>query len=258
MGVPMSSASVDAIVKVGGSLITRKSEPMSADVEAMSEVSRALSRAGRLVVVHGGGSFGHSVALSRGLSSSGASRDAEGASATRLAMHELSTLFLRELSAAGLRPFLIHASRPDSAEFWDGAASLVRDLLGLGVTPVTHGDVGVTRGGFRIVGGDEICLRLAERLRPPRVVFLMDVPGVLRDPRDPSSYVEELDPDGARAMAAGLSGADATGGISAKLSFAASIADLGVDVYLVSGRSTPDVLKATAGGRPRGTMVRDR
>ncbi|MGC8969100.1 MAG: isopentenyl phosphate kinase [Conexivisphaera sp.] len=245
------------IVKVGGSLITRKSEPMSPDREAMSSVARSLSRVPRLVLVHGGGSFGHHVALARGLSSASSSGDASAASATRLAMHELSLMFMRELSAAGLRPFLFHASRPDSPEFWDSAASLARDLLELGATPLTHGDVGISAaGGFRVVGGDEISLRLAERLGPRRVVFLMDVPGVLRDPRDPSSVIEELDPGSARSLASRLSGSDATGGIAAKLSFAASIAELGTEVYLVSGRSAPDVLKAAAGGRPRGTLVR--
>ena len=245
-------------MKVGGSLITRKSEPMSADLEAMATVARALSSARNMVLVHGGGSFGHPVALSMGLSSRSASRDAEAAAATRLAMHELSLLFMRELVSAGMRPFLFHSSVPDSPEFWDEAASLVRRLLDLGATPVTHGDVGLTQGGFRVVGGDEICLRLAERLRPERVVFLMDVPGVLKDMGDASSVIPELEPEAARELADRLGGSDATGGISAKLRFAASIAELGIDVYLVSGRSPPDILKATGGGRPRGTLVRGR
>ncbi|MDP7981982.1 MAG: isopentenyl phosphate kinase [Conexivisphaerales archaeon] len=245
-------------MKVGGSLITRKSEPMTADVSAMATVARALSSARNLILVHGGGSFGHSVAMSRGMSSGSVSRDAASAAATRLAMHELSLLFIRELTSAGLHPFLFHSSLPDSPEFWDRSASLVRGLLEMGATPLTHGDVGLTSGGFRIVGGDEICLRLAERLRPSRVVFLMDVPGILSDVRDPYSLIPELDPASARDLAGRLSGADATGGVAAKLSFAASIAELGVEVYLVSGRSPPDILKATAGGRPRGTLVRGR
>ncbi len=246
----------ELIVKVGGSLITRKSEPMRADVEAMSLVARALSGARGMILVHGGGSFGHPLAVAGGLSSRAISRDAAAASATRMAMHELSLIFMRELALAGLRPFLFHPSQPDSPAFWDWAASLSLSLLEAGATPVTHGDVGVTGGGFRVVGGDEICLRLAERLRPRRVVFLMDVPGVLRDPRDPSSVIEELDSESARELAGRLSGGDATGGISAKLSFAASIADLGIEVYILSGRSPEDILKATGGGRPRGTLVR--
>jgi len=246
------------IVKIGGSLITRKSEPMSVDLDAVRFISRLLASARGMVLVHGGGSFGHPVAMSRGLSSARPSGDAEGASATRLAMHELSLVILRELSAAGLRPFLIHSVDPDSPAFWDWASRVIRELLSAGATPVTHGDVGLSPGGFRVIGGDEICLRLAERLRPRRVVFLMDVPGVLADARDPSSLLEELDPESARSLAGRLSGADATGGISAKLRFAASIAELGIEVYLISGRSAPDVLKATTGDRPRGTLVRDR
>ena len=52
------------ILKVGGSVITDKGRPLAIDREAMEAVCGEISRAyvdgvRRIVVIHGGGSYGH-------------------------------------------------------------------------------------------------------------------------------------------------------------------------------------------------------
>jgi len=244
------------IVKLGGSLITVKDKPYTLNKAALKTACRALSSfGGDLVVVHGGGSYGHAAASKHGLSSSEIIEDSRGASETRLAMHELSLAVLKELFDSGLNPVLAQPLLELSGDPWPLLAAFAARAFAAGLTPVLHGDVALAPGGFRIVSGDEIVWRLSEHLRPERVVFLMDVPGVLRDPADKSSTICCLSPSQALEIAAAAGRVDVTGGLAAKLSYASEIARSGVDVYLVSGASETDVLKALRGEKTRGTVV---
>src|SRR3954453_10349589 len=48
------------LIKLGGSVITFKEKPLTANFEAINNILRALARPKMpIVVVHGGGSFGH-------------------------------------------------------------------------------------------------------------------------------------------------------------------------------------------------------
>ncbi|MFW6435247.1 MAG: acetylglutamate kinase, partial [Halovenus sp.] len=70
------------VLKLGGSVITDKDRPETADRDALETAAAAIGEFlggdERLVVVHGGGSFGHPHAARIGVSSTDGSRDVAG------------------------------------------------------------------------------------------------------------------------------------------------------------------------------------
>ena len=95
------------VVKLGGSVVTDKASPFTYRGNAVISLSKEMAASQlRLVVVHGGGSFGHPVAKQYGLSSRASSVwSAEGVSRTRAAMFRLNKLVCSSMSEAGLSPY---------------------------------------------------------------------------------------------------------------------------------------------------------
>jgi isopentenyl phosphate kinase len=237
------------IVKLGGSLITFKDRPITVNLTALRKAIKAMAKAGKkYFIVHGGGSFGHYQAARYGLSSSKAKKEPYGVSETRNAMMELNSWVRHIMLSEGFRPFTI----PPQHVF--GEWKLIRKLIKLGVHPVSYGDV-VLEDGFRIVSGDEIVEEAARRLRPDRVVFVMDVPGILKNVRDQTSTIpfpSKKDEDTLSVMAS----YDVTGGLLSKLNAAFRMAERGTDVCFVSGYMTDEFIKAILGLKFRGSLVR--
>jgi isopentenyl phosphate kinase len=171
------------LVKLGGSVITDKSTPFSYRDAVVRALGREISSSGLpIVLVHGGGYFGHPVAGKYGLTSRKSSLSSEGVSETRRAMFDLDEKVCSSLSSAGVRPYafspvtlLLEEGRRNPSS----ASSFIRDLLRGGMTPVTFGDVVQDAGGFRIISGDTICAELATMLRAELCVMAMDVDGLL-------------------------------------------------------------------------------
>lgn len=209
-----------------------------------------------LAFVHGGGSFGHTMALRYGLTSSKYQKSSAGVSETRLAMHNLSYLVYIQLSKAGFKPYLLHANSMLGA---DGSpvAGYDRRLSALvksGLTPLTHGDVMLFDRGYKIVSGDKLAQLFCKALMPARMVYVFDQPGILKRAGDPSSLIERLTIGQAKKMV--LEGArDATGGIAAKLKVACEVASMGIDTCFVSGFNRDGLIRAVSGERFEGTLL---
>jgi isopentenyl phosphate kinase len=179
---PLSPAPV-RLVKLGGSVITDKSTPFSYRDDVVRALGREMSSSGLpIVLVHGGGSFGHPVAGRYGLTSRKSSLSSEGVSETRRAMFDLDEKVCSSLSSARVRPYvfspvtlLLEEGRRNPSS----ASSFIGDLLRGGMTPVTFGDVVQDDDGFRIISGDTICAELATMLRAELCVMAMDVDGLL-------------------------------------------------------------------------------
>ena len=242
-----------ALVKLGGSLITDKTEPFSFRAEAVLALGQEIaSSRQQVVVVHGGGSFGHPLAKQYRLTSRTYSRGGRGVSETRDAMYELDQLVSRALRTAGVEtypfaPFdLLTKSGLGSARAW------LTKLLRSGLSPLTFGDVSSYPSGFKILSGDTIMYELAKILRPARCVFAMDVDGVYRGlGGDPLARVT-----GSQLTALKVRpGDDATGGIRLKLNIAAKIASMGTSVGFVSGFRRAEFARAITGRDFYGTVI---
>ena len=208
------------VLKLGGSVITEKDEPETIDDERLRAVAASVAGAetGGLVLVHGGGSFGHHHASAHGVSTTAGTRDAVAVREIHDAMKRLNDAVLDALSGRGVPAVPVHpfsAARRDV----DGALDLptrgVGTMLAEGFVPVLHGDVVAHTGeGATIVSGDELVVSLADGLGADRVGLCSTVPGVLDAgeviPRI-GSYDEVADVLGESAST------DVTGGMAAKV-----------------------------------------
>lgn len=247
-----------AIVKLGGSVITQKNEWFKANLATIDRLANELSDfKGEVVVVHGGGSYGHPVVLKYGVGLS-SEREKYGSVKAKLAMRKLNVIVSVALLKHGLLPY----SLPPDCVFEVSNKSVVKvnrkkiaELLELGVTPVLHGDVVPDESlGFTVLSGDDIACRLAKVLRARKLIFCMDVDGLFTDDprRNPlAKLITEISFDELEEIAKKMSpGRDATSGIYGKLTSILRLKGVrGLKVYLING-NRPGLLKTALVGEP--------
>ena len=256
------------IVKLGGSVITDKKRPLTARPRAIASMAGALAAAKEtLIVVHGGGSFGHYWSVRHDMHTRPARHDPAAVAAVKNSMVDLDAVVLRAMAKRGIGPYAIppHALvRPGGA----GAASApaVQEagrIAESGLVPVTYGDALWRRGGMSyIMSGDRLVSMLSLALRPRLAVFATDVDGLYGD-MDSRELVPRVGAGQAAGIAAGLAAGrpprgrgapapDVTGGIRRKVLEAARMAGAGIDVAIVNGNRPGRILEAAAAaGRGR-------
>jgi isopentenyl phosphate kinase len=239
------------VVKLGGSVITDKRVAFSYRDLAVRGLGKAMASSRLpIVVVHGGGAFGHTEARKYGLSSSRSSRSTKGVSETRAAMFRLDAKVCSSLSASGMHPYPFSPFTLVDREGEDGHSFIERLLLG-GATPVTFGDVVHDGRGFTILSGDTICVELAQMLGAATCVMAIDVDGILDD----RGAVIKVLGEGSDPRISPLR-ADSTGGIAFKLREAMRMASSGTEVRLVSGLRPAEFSKALKDVEFHGTKVK--
>lgn len=188
------------IIKLGGSVITDKSIPFRArkgDIDRLArEIAGILPEIDyRLIIVHGGGSYGHPVAakykIKEGICEGDFSpflRQRLGFAQTKKAMIELNSIivdsFLRaDVPVVPIPPSAISITKNERISSFDTAA-LYRALKG-GFIPLLHGDpVFDEEKGFTILSGDQIVSYLARIMGVERVLIGTDVDGLYtEDPK---------------------------------------------------------------------------
>lgn len=210
------------ILKLGGSVITDKDTPETIDRDALEHASATIAehRQGHtdLVLVHGGGSFGHYHATEHAVSRTSGTHDPEAVRAIHDAMKSLNEAVLAALTTEGVPALPVHPLST-GARTTDGEllfpTEQVKTMLEEGFVPVLHGDVIVhEREGATIVSGDELVRTLASDCSADRVGLCSAVPGVL----EAGEVIPEIDgfEDVAHALGASES-TDVTGGMAAKV-----------------------------------------
>jgi isopentenyl phosphate kinase len=212
------------VLKLGGSVITEKDRAETLDGAALDRATDAIADANKgtdreLVVVHGGGSFGHHHAERHGVDTASGTDDAAATVDVHGAMTTLNRFVLGRLQDRGVPAIPVH---PLSLAHRDAAGSLtlpaggIEALLGEGFVPVLHGDIVAHAGqGATVLSGDEIVAHLAGALGADRVGLCSTVPGVLDAD---GTVVDRIEAYDAVADALGDSAAtDVTGGMAGKV-----------------------------------------
>ncbi|XP_058772518.1 isopentenyl phosphate kinase-like [Vicia villosa] len=225
-----------------------------------------VSECSRFIVVHGAGSFGHFQASKSGVHKGNLDKPLVkgGFVATRISVTTLNLEIVRALAregipSVGMSPFSCgwitgerHISSAD--------LSPVARAIDSGFTPVLHGDAVLDEiQGCTILSGDVIISHLAAYSKPKYVVFLTDVYGVYdRPPSEPDAILLKeiavaedgswsvIKPKLQNSIELTVAAHDTTGGMKTKISEAAMIAKLGIDVYIVKA-ATSHSLKALNG-----------
>lgn len=249
-------------MKLGGSVITFKDKPLTANVDAIDGISRALTQLGiPVIIVHGGGSFGHYWSVKYDMHTKSANYDALGISVVHESMIALNQILVNSMIGVGLSPY----GMPPSA-FTAGHEPIVVKIKQIymmaksKVMPVTFGDVVHTEGTkYSILSGDVLMTILAKILQPLRIIFATNVDGIYKDMASKELVSEIKVADNRRSIEFfKLSGTDVTGGMQRKVTEAFKIASHGMDVMLINGLVPERIIEAAEGTLKVGTVVKGR
>ena len=213
------------VLKLGGSIVTDKDTPETLAQHAIAHAAVAIAGYvggdpdNDLVLVHGGGSFGHFHASEHGITPAEGSRDGAAVLAVHEAMQELNEAVVRALADEDVPALPVHplsaAHRSSDGElsFSPGTtAAMVEE----GFVPVLHGDVVVHEAeGATILSGDELVVELARELDADRVGLCSAVPGVLDEAGSVVPRIEAFE-DVSSILGASET-TDVTGGMAAKV-----------------------------------------
>ena len=259
------------ILKLGGSLITIKSKPKTTRRKVIRRIVREIKDAWdddlKLVLIHGGGSFGHYVAMEE-IKEHGC-LTLSSIPPVAWSMQELNNIIVSELLEQGLPAV---SFPPHSFCYWDTYSasfkchldSIVNSLEN-GHIPVTYGDIIYSDREKRpvIISGDDLAFIIARRVKPDLIAFCMDVPGVLESrPSGREIVVKKLKvtdiPRITEKLARPPAGVyDITNGIKGKLMRIKEYVEEGnkPTIVLLSGLVPRNITRILKGEKVHGTYV---
>jgi len=252
------------IVKLGGSAITNKAKNCTARLEVVhNAIAEIASYSGRLVLLHGGGSFAHPF-VSRDALRNGFKQESQliSVSEIELNLDQLTRiigvgLLLRHRPFVPLGPMSFMTLRGDQVGKWFPAP--ITAALQLGLIPLIHGDIAFdeTRG-CGIVSADRIASLLAEKIGVQKVLFGCDVDGLFDGNPKTSSrakLIDQVDRGNYSKVLKGLkpSKGDVTGGMRGKAEEALRLAKHGCECYIFNLTKPSNLRKLLTGSSSVGT-----
>lgn len=255
------------VLKLGGSVVTFKDRVMTQNEEAIRRLSGEIAAAGlyRLVVVHGGGSYGHPLAKEHGIAEGFKSAEQlVGFSRTRQAMVALNCIVVDALLDEGVPAVSVSPSSFISTQ--DGRLQeldlgLVKRHLDSGTVPVMYGDAVLDSTlGFTILSGDQLAVRLATDIDAAKLIFGVDVDGVYTaNPKmtKGAKLIERLSMSQVKGIIriGEAVSTDVTGGMLGKINEAQAAVEAGVSVQIVNALEPGRTLRALRGEPVVGTIL---
>ena len=168
------------IIKLGGSVITKKSRYKQPNKRMISYLAKAISEMygkKRMILVHGAGSFGHAPVVKYDIGN-GIKTDKHrlGFADTHLSVSELSNLLTSELIRRGvpaisIAPVVIF--KQHNKRIIKCLNKPLIEILKKGYLPVLYGDMVIdTRLGGSVLSGDQITTYLAKTMKAKRFHFI--------------------------------------------------------------------------------------
>lgn len=257
-------------LKLGGSLITDKSRPYTANLEALrdlaAQIKRALDENPELHIVlgHGSGSFGHEsgkrFGTREGVHTPG---DWMGFAQVWHDARALNNIVLQELISAGLPALSFSPSATSLSEdktVTEMQLNPLRSALEHKLLPVVHGDVAFdTQRGGTIVSTEDVFAYMANNLQPERILIAGAEEGVWQDYSAKTGFITQITPLNYQQIANYLTGSqakDVTGGMKAKVELLKLMLESSsaTDALIFSGFAPCAVYDALSGKTP-GTQL---
>lgn len=257
------------ILKIGGSVITDKNRELCARTEIINRLAEEIKKAklDNLVIVHGGGSFGHHMAKKYGIKE-GLKQESQkvGFAETHHIMTVLNGLVMDALiwhnvPVVSVTPSSCIITKNGRIHLFED--SILRSLLKMGIIPVLYGDAILDdQLGFTVISGDQIVAHLARKFEASKIVMGVDVDGLFdSDPKktkNPKLYtsltLEKLENIKNSIGTSNLS--DVTGGMLGKINELTSAIDQGIPVLIINANKHNRIYKALIGTNVEGTLLK--
>jgi len=244
------------LIKLGGSVITFKEKPLAANFEAIRNISYTLASVKTpIILIHGGGSFGHYWSVKYNMHSKPDQYDSHGISVVHESMIALNQIIVNSMIKVGMNPYTIIPSmfiydhKPITKKIKE-----LKSIVESSVIPITFGDVVYMENKmYSILSGDALMSLLSKILRPSKVIFTLNVDGIYKDMKN-REILKELKNNNSVRFSKVIQ--DVTGGMRRKVSEALKISDIGIDVMMVNGLKPERIINAITGIGFEGTLVR--
>lgn len=246
-----------------------KDKPFTANKRAIMRLAEEIKRAdvSSLIIVHGGGSFGHPVAkqykINEGYTDSS---QIMGFSKTHQAMTTLNKLVTDALTnlnipAVAIQPSSIIITKLGRIQTMEDRP--LTKLLETEFVPVLYGDAVIDSDtGFAILSGDQLVSQLAIRYNADRILIGVDVDGLYTaDPKtDPSAQLiqhitlQELKKLQNKIDKTNVT--DVTGGMLGKILELIPALKHGINVTILNAQKPNNVYKALKREKVVGTLIK--
>jgi len=243
------------LIKLGGSVITNKEKSLSARRKTIDSLTKSLKKIDEsMIIVHGGGSYGHYWSVKYDMHTKGKKYDLRGVAIVKNSMIELNKIVLDSLLKNKLNPY---CSPPTSFMLGNKPISKkvkeIEKIAKTGLIPVTYGDaLWYGQKKTYILSGDKIMTHLAKILKPRLSIFVLNEDGLYSDLKS-KKLIYEL--KGERPLIS-ENKKDVTGGMVRKVEEASKISKMGMNVFFVNGNKPERIVKAVKNRKFEGTLFR--
>ena len=243
------------LIKLGGSIITNKEKALSPRKKTIENIVKNLKKIDEpIIIVHGGGSYGHYWSVKYDMHTKERKYDLRGVSIVKNSMIELNKIILDSMIKNRLSPYCLPPT-----DFMTGNKPITKKVKEIekiaksGMIPVTFGDaLWYGQNKTYILSGDKIMTHLAKILKPKLTIFALNEDGLYSDLKS-KKLIEEL--KGEQPLIS-ENKMDVTGGMTRKVEEATKIAKMGLKVFFVNGNKPERIVKAVKKKRFEGTLFR--
>jgi isopentenyl phosphate kinase len=247
------------IIKLGGSVITIKEKPYTANLSVIKRLTREIKQADRRP--------GHPLAkeynIMEGIKDQ---RQLIGFSKTRQAMIVLNKIIVDHLIQQNIPTISVQPSAfilTNQGRISKNNVSLIKRMLRINLIPLLYGDAVLDEKlGFSILSGDQIASNLAIKFKVKQIIIGVDVDGLFNDDpkKNPNAkLIEEIKLDALKDILNNISRArstDVTGGMFGKIVELIPALEFGIKVKIINAKKVNRLYKALKNEKVKGTEIK--
>ena len=243
------------LIKLGGSIITNKQKPLSPRRKTINSILKEIGKIKEpVIIVHGGGSYGHYWSVKYDMHTRPAKTSPKGVAIVKNSMVELNKIILDSAVKNKINSYCLPPT-----DFMNGNKAIkskiltINDIAKSGLTPITFGDaLWFGQKKSYILSGDVIMTTIAKILKPRLSLFVLDVDGVYSDLKT-NKLIRNFKKEKPEIKNNKM---DVTGGMTRKITEANNMAKAGLKIFFVNGNKPKRITDAVSGKKFEGTLFR--